>query len=116
VIRFWRARRRKRVWPQVENRAGVLGRGDIKEVTLDEVERMARQAKAHHWSGKGAQPGLMSIVHQSQISTLHSYTRNPKAAFGAPSQHCSEKEEEVISGLMLREMNLTHFQICKNSP
>lgn len=69
MIRSWWARRRKRVWPQIENRAGVLGRGDIKGVTLDEVERMARQAKAHHWSAQGRPAWLDE--HRASISDLY---------------------------------------------
>ncbi|WP_222871206.1 hypothetical protein, partial [Nonomuraea sp. PA05] len=48
--------------------AGVLGRGEIKSITVDEVKRMARQAKGRHWSGQGRPAWLNE--HHASISGL----------------------------------------------
>lgn len=68
-MRFGWGKRRKRAWPQIENRGGFLGRGDIKKVSLDEIKRMVQYAKASHWSAQ-ARPVWLDD-HRASISGLY---------------------------------------------
>jgi hypothetical protein len=64
-----RINRRPRAWPQVKNRAGLLSRGDIKRISVNDLERLAHQAKLRHWSGQGRPDWLHA--HCEQLADLY---------------------------------------------
>ncbi|NAS20656.1 hypothetical protein GT755_03030 [Herbidospora sp. NEAU-GS84] len=56
-------------WPRVPNRFGVIERGDIKELSTEDLYRLVEAASRNKWSGRGRPDWLAD--HRAELTDIY---------------------------------------------